>query len=79
MVTEPTISCNTEPKFVNPNSGKVVNTVLPAVIWNAQSESDASRQMKKYFESFFVKQVCFEKTINVQLGIHVNKIKLIWI
>jgi len=35
--------------------------------------------MKKYFESFFVKQVCFEKTINVQLGIHVNKIKLIWI
>jgi len=32
MVTEPTISCNTEPKFVNPNSGKVVNTVLPAVI-----------------------------------------------
>ena len=49
MVIEPTISCNTEPKCVNPNSGKVVNTVLPAVIWNALSESDASWQTIKYY------------------------------
>ena len=49
MMTEPTISCNTEPKCVNPNSGKVVNIVLLAVIWNALSESDASWQMKKYY------------------------------
>ena len=40
---------HTEPKCMNPNSGKVVNTVLPTVIWNALSESDASWQMKKYY------------------------------
>jgi len=39
----------------------------------------ADEKVLLYFESFFAQQVCFEKIINVQFSIHVNKIKFTWI